>query len=128
MNVEAIGEIYTGLLRETSQDLERQFQNCRAYDVTFANTDVTIGNDPTAATVTVRPHTPVTEEPARAASLQSSEVFTLVRSARVVYRGKGFARQRHAAALTTTAHHPNVTTGDAVVILFPAPSVPVKNA
>ena len=76
MNVEAIGEIYTGLLRETSQDLKRQFQNCRAYDVTFANTDVTIGNDPTAATVSVRPHTRAyTEEPARAAGFTSSEVF-----------------------------------------------------
>ena len=78
MNVEAIGEIYTGLLRETSQDLKRQFQNCRAYDVTFANTDVTIGNDPTAATVSVRTtYTCTPKSRQEPLAYTSSEVFKL---------------------------------------------------
>jgi hypothetical protein len=54
MNVDAIGEVYTGFPREAAQNARRQFQNCQAYDVAFSNTDVTIGNDPTAATVSAR--------------------------------------------------------------------------
>jgi serine/threonine protein kinase len=78
MNVDAIAEVYTGLLRETSQDLKRQFQNCRAYDVTFANTDVTIGNDPTAATVSVRTtYTCTPKSRQEPLAYTSSEVFKL---------------------------------------------------
>jgi len=54
MSVKALQEVYPGLPRETRQQLERQFRDCKAYDVTFLNPDVRPTTNLTAATVNVR--------------------------------------------------------------------------
>jgi len=40
--------------REDRQRLEKNFRNCRDYDVTFGNMQPALNDDPTFATVTVR--------------------------------------------------------------------------
>jgi hypothetical protein len=54
MSVKALQNVYPGLPRETRQQLEKQFDDCRAYDVTFLNPDVRPAASLTAATVNVR--------------------------------------------------------------------------
>ena len=90
MNVEAIGEIYRVCFEKRVKTWRDSSRTAAPTMSPSEHTDVTIGNDPTAATVTVRPHTRVTEEPARAAG-HIVRSLHFVRSARVVYRGKGFA-------------------------------------
>lgn len=78
MNVRAIGEIYPSLPREERQTLERNFRNCRSYDVAFANLKPSFGDDETQATVTVSTTyvcTPKTGQPPAADAVQ--DVFTL---------------------------------------------------
>ena len=54
MSVKALQTVYPGLPRETRQQLERQFRDCRAYDVTFLNPEVRPAENLTAASVNVR--------------------------------------------------------------------------
>jgi predicted Ser/Thr protein kinase len=54
-SVKALQAVYPSLPRETGQRLDKNFRDCRAYDVTFGNMQVALAaDDPTAATVTVR--------------------------------------------------------------------------
>jgi predicted Ser/Thr protein kinase len=53
-SVKALEEAYANLGREARQDLERQFKECRAFDLSFGNVNVSLSaDDPTAATVNV---------------------------------------------------------------------------
>jgi hypothetical protein len=55
MSVRDLDAIHVSLGRETRQALEKQFRNCRAFDVTYGNMQVLLGaNDPTSATVNVQ--------------------------------------------------------------------------
>ena len=54
-DVKAIGEAYPLLPRETRQDMEKQFRECRSADLTFGNMAIALGaDDATTATVTVQ--------------------------------------------------------------------------
>ena len=54
-SVAAIEKIYPNIGRETRQQLEKQFKDCRSFDLTFGNLGVSLAtDDPTAATVNVR--------------------------------------------------------------------------
>jgi hypothetical protein len=53
-SVKALEEAYANLGREARQDLERQFKECRSFDLSFGNLNVSLStDDPTAATVNV---------------------------------------------------------------------------
>jgi hypothetical protein len=81
MNLDALRKVYPNLPRETRQGLERQFKNCRSYDVTFGNIQVAFNaDDSTAATVTVR--TTYTCQPKSGQGAQpgqSQDFFTMVK-------------------------------------------------
>lgn len=54
-SVKDLQAVYPSLPRETGQRLDRQFRDCRDYDVTFGNMQLSFSpDDPTSATVTVR--------------------------------------------------------------------------
>lgn len=54
-SVKALSQIYPNMGREDRQRLEKNFRNCRDYDVTFGNMVPALNTeDPTYATVTVR--------------------------------------------------------------------------
>jgi serine/threonine-protein kinase len=54
-SVKDLQTVYPSLPRETGQRLDRQFRDCRDYDVTFGNMQLSFSpDDPTSATVTVR--------------------------------------------------------------------------
>jgi serine/threonine protein kinase len=80
MKVEALKNVYPSLPRETGQQLDRAFRrDCRAYDVTFLNPQVSlVADDPTAATVTVRTTYTCQPKSAQAAQPQTvQDVFQL---------------------------------------------------
>jgi hypothetical protein len=78
MNVKALEAVYPSLPRETRQRLERQFRDCRAYDVTFGNLQVALASDATAATVSVRTTYLCQPRTAQSAAAQTVEnVFIL---------------------------------------------------
>jgi hypothetical protein len=78
-SVELLRKVYPSLPRETGQRLDRSFDNCLAYDVTFLSPTVALGaDDPTKATVNVRSTytcQPKSRQPQQAATVQ--EVFQL---------------------------------------------------
>jgi hypothetical protein len=78
-SVELLRKVYPSLPRETGQRLDRSFDNCVAYDVTFLSPTVALGaDDPTKATVNVRSTytcQPKSRQPQQAATVQ--EVFQL---------------------------------------------------
>ena len=70
-SVKLLRDIYPSLPRETGQKLDRSFDDCRAYEVTFLNPQVALApDDPTSATrqCTVDLHLPAPIAPAGAAS------------------------------------------------------------
>ena len=80
MKVDALKNVYPSLPRETGQQLDRAFRrDCRAYDVTFLNPQVSlVADDPTAATVTVRTTYTCQPKSAQAAQPQTvQDVFQL---------------------------------------------------
>jgi predicted Ser/Thr protein kinase/tetratricopeptide (TPR) repeat protein len=80
MKVEALKNVYPSLPRETGQQLDRAFRrDCRAYDVTFLNPQLSlVADDPTAATVTVRTTYTCQPKSAQAAQPQTvQDVFQL---------------------------------------------------
>jgi hypothetical protein len=54
MDVKAIRRVYPSLGREDGQRLEKQFRNCRTFEITFANPSPSMGADPEQATFSAR--------------------------------------------------------------------------
>ena len=78
-SVKLLRDVYPSLPRETGQRLDRSFNDCRAYEVSFLNPQVALApDDPTSATVNVRSTytcQPRSRQPAQPASVQ--DVFLL---------------------------------------------------
>ena len=78
-SVKLLRDVYPSLPRETGQKLDRSFNDCRAYEVSFLNPQVALApDDPTSATVNVRSTytcQPRSRQPAQPASVQ--DVFLL---------------------------------------------------
>jgi hypothetical protein len=78
-SVKLLRDVYPSLPRETGQRLDRSFNDCRAFDVSFLNPQVALApDDPTSATVNVRSTytcQPKSRQPAQPASVQ--DVFLL---------------------------------------------------
>jgi hypothetical protein len=78
-SVKLLRDVYPSLPRETGQKLDRSFNDCRAFEVSFLNPQVALApDDPTSATVNVRSTytcQPKSRQPAQPASVQ--DVFLL---------------------------------------------------
>jgi hypothetical protein len=79
LNIKALKEVYPNLPREAGQKLERTFKDCRAFEVSFLNPQVSpVSGDATAATVSVRSTyacQPKSSQAAQSSSVQ--EIFVL---------------------------------------------------
>jgi serine/threonine-protein kinase len=79
LSVKALKEVYPKLPREAGQKLERQFKNCRAFEVTFLSPQVSaVAGDATAANVNVRSTYSCQPKNAQSAQAQSvQEIFAV---------------------------------------------------
>ena len=78
MDIGAVRRIHPSLGREAGQRLQKQFRNCKAFDVAFGQPSPAIGEDPDQATVSARTtYTCIPRTGQPPLSMTSSDIFQL---------------------------------------------------